>query len=346
MIETKLYDLETDPFEASIAEAGKVIARGGIVVFPTETVYGLGADAMNAGAVAKIFEAKGRPGDNPLIVHVSDLAQVETLVKAVPEKAKRLAEAFWPGPLTLIMARSDRVPDRVTAGLSTVAVRYPSHPAARALIDAAGTPIAAPSANISGRPSPTKSTHVLEDMIGKVDAILIDADTEVGLESTVMDMTSEPPTMLRPGGITAGQIEAVIGKINLSPNITQNVIPEKAKSPGMKYKHYAPKGAMVIVRGSDAEKAAKITSAIKGLPLDARPAILATDETMGLYRRGLIVSLGSRDDPESMSHNLFARLREFDAMGVTHIFAEEIAMSDATMALNNRMYKAAGYTFI
>lgn len=346
MIETELYDLENDNFEASIAAAGKVIARGGTVVFPTETVYGLGADAMNADAVAKIFEAKGRPGDNPLIVHVSDVAQVGALVKTVPEKAKKLAEAFWPGPLTLIMARSERVPDRVTAGLLTVAVRFPSHYAAKALIDAAGTPIAAPSANISGRPSPTKSNHVLEDMIGKVDAILIDADTEVGLESTVMDMTSEPPTMLRPGGVTVRQIEEIIGKIELSPNITENIIPEKAKSPGMKYKHYAPKGEMVIVRGSDAEKAAKITSAIKGLAPDDMPAILVTDETMGLYQRGLIVSLGSRDDPEAMSRNLFARLRDFDAMGVTHIFAEEIAMSDATMALNNRMYKAAGYTFI
>ena len=346
MIETELYDLENDDFETSIAAAGKVIARGGTVVFPTETVYGLGADATNADAVAKIFKAKGRPGDNPLIVHVSDVAQAGALVKTVPEKAKKLAEAFWPGPLTLIMARSERVPDRVTAGLLTVAVRFPSHPAAKALIDAAGTPIAAPSANISGRPSPTKSNHVLEDMIGKVDAILIDADTEVGLESTVMDMTSEPPTMLRPGGVTVRQIEEIIGKIELSPNITENIIPEKAKSPGMKYKHYAPKGIMVIARGSDDEKAAKITSAIKGLGPDDMPAILATDETMRHYQRGLIVSLGSRDDPESMSHNLFARLRDFDAMGVTHIFAEEIAMSDATMALNNRMYKAAGYTFI
>ncbi len=346
MIETELYDLENDDFETSIAAAGKVIARGGTVVFPTETVYGLGADATNADAVAKIFKAKGRPGDNPLIVHVSDVAQVGALVKTVPEKAKKLAEAFWPGPLTLIMARSERVPDRVTAGLLTVAVRFPSHPAAKALIDAAGTPIAAPSANISGRPSPTKSNHVLEDMIGKVDAILIDADTEVGLESTVMDMTSEPPTMLRPGGVTVRQIEEIIGKIELSPNITENIIPEKAKSPGMKYKHYAPKGIMVIARGSDDEKVAKIISAIKGLGPDDMPAILATDETMRHYQRGLIVSLGSRDDPESMSHNLFARLRDFDAMGVTHIFAEEITMSDETMALNNRMYKAAGYTFI
>ena len=346
MIETELYDLENDDFAESIAAAGDVIVRGGTVVFPTETVYGLGADAMNADAVAKIFKAKGRPGDNPLIVHVSDFTQIDTLVIEVPEKAKKLAEVFWPGPLTLIMARSERVPNRVTAGLSTVAVRFPSHPAAKALIDAAGTPIAAPSANISGRPSPTKSIHVLEDMIGKVDAILIDTDTKVGLESTVMDMTSDPPTMLRPGGITPGQIEKIIGKIDLSPNITKNVIPERVKSPGMKYKHYAPKGVMVIARGSDDEKAAKITSAIKGLAPDDMPAILATDETMGQYHRGLIVSLGSRDDPEALSHNLFARLREFDAMGVTHIFAEEIAMSDATMALNNRMYKAAGYTFI
>ncbi len=346
-METELFDLTHDDPVASIRRCGEIIRNGGTVVFPTETVYGLGANALDATAVKKIFAAKGRPGDNPLIVHIAHPSDITPLVKAVPPKAKKLMDAFWPGPLTMIMERSDVVPDEVTAGLSTVAIRFPSNPYANRLITAAGVPIAAPSANISGRPSPTKGQHVLEDMLEKVDAILIAEDAaEVGLESTVVDMTTDMPTLLRPGGITVDDLKGVVGEVAVSANITKNIIPKVAKCPGMKYKHYAPKGQMVIVRGSDDERAAKIEAAIAQLKEGDHPAVLARDETIDRYHHGVIVSLGSRKDPEEMSRNLFARLRTFDDMGITHIFAEDVEMADETLALINRMYKAAGYTFI
>lgn len=338
--------MASDDEEKSYERCGEVIRQGGTVVFPTETVYGLGANAFDAAAVDKIYKAKGRPGDNPLIVHVADIKDVSPLVVEIPEKAKKLMEAYWPGPMTLIMKKSDRIPERVSAGLPTVAVRFPSHPAAQKFIKACGVPIAAPSANISGRPSPTRGEHVIEDMLGKVDVILIGPESKVGLESTVVDMTSDIPTVLRPGGITVEDLKKVVGEVNVSPNVTKNVVPKVAKSPGMKYKHYAPKGQMVIVRGTPEQKVEKINREIKKLKPGSRPAVLATDETIESYHQGIIVSLGSVDDPEELSHNLFARLRDFDDMGITHIFAEEIEMKDETLALNNRMYKAAGYTFI
>lgn len=343
---TELFDLVKDDPVEGLTRAGQVIREGGTVVFPTETVYGLGANALDAQAVKKIFLAKGRPGDNPLIVHIAHQSEVTPLVEEVPEAAHQLMEAFWPGPLTMIMRRSPLIPDEVTAGLSTVAIRYPSNEYARRLITAAGVPIAAPSANISGRPSPTKGQHVLEDMLDKVDVILIAEDADVGLESTVIDMTSQPPTVLRPGGITVDDIRGVIGEVDVSPNITHNVIPKTVRSPGMKYKHYAPHGQMVIARGTDAEKAAKIKAAMKKLGEGDKPAVLAFDETLDHYDKGLIVSMGSREDPEQMSHNLFANLRTFDDMGITHIFAEDVTLTNETLALINRMYKAAGYTFI
>lgn len=345
-METALFDLNQDDVAQSIAHCGQIIRDGGTVVFPTETVYGLGANAFDPAAVAKIFEAKGRPADNPLIVHIADWDQISELVAEVPEKARQLAEAYWPGPMTMILRRSAAVPDAVTAGLETVGIRFPSNPYARQLIAASGVPIAAPSANISGRPSPTRGRHVLEDMLGKVDAMLIADESDVGLESTVIDMTSTPPTVLRPGGITVADIERVIGPVAVSPNTTRPVIPEEVRSPGMKYRHYAPRGRMVIARGSDGEKAAKINAAIDGLKAQDKPAVLATDETLGHYRRGMILSLGSQTDPAAMSHNLFDCLRAFDDLGATHIFAEDVPVGNDTLALINRLYKAAGYTFI
>ncbi|MEG0377134.1 MAG: L-threonylcarbamoyladenylate synthase, partial [Eubacterium sp.] len=295
--------------------------------------------------VQKIFKAKGRPSDNPLIVHIADLKDVSLLVKEVPEKAEKLMKAFWPGPLTLIMKKKETVPDDVTAGLDTVAVRFPSDLIAQGIIRSAGVPVAAPSANISGRPSPTKSEHVIEDMMGRVAAIIVSQDTEVGLESTVVDMTTEPPTMLRPGGITVSELEAVIGEVTISKNITENIIPDKVMSPGMKYTHYSPKGDLIIVKGTDAEKVEKINRHIKKSE-EMRIGILATDETMGNYKSGIIISLGSRNNPEEMSHNLFARLRTFDDMGIEQIYAEDIEMSNETLALINRLYKAGGFRFI
>lgn len=346
----ELNDLNTEGYSSAVAYCGELIRMGKTVVFPTETVYGLGANAFDEMAVKKIFEAKGRPGDNPLIVHVAEKAEVAPLVKSIPEKAKLLMAEFWPGPLTLIMPVSEKIPKAVTAGLDTVAVRMPSGKTAHELIAQAGVPIAAPSANISGRPSPTEGAHVLEDMTGKVSAILIADEIEVGLESTVVDMTSEPPTLLRPGGITADALRHVIGDITLSPNITENIIPEKVMSPGMKYRHYAPKGKVIIVRGDAETKAEKIKNEISRLSEIEKHyfGILATDETKNTYLNldAQVLSLGSQKEPEHLGRHLFDRLRQFDMLGCEYIFAEDISREDETLALINRLYKSAGYVFI
>lgn len=347
LMKTKLFKINESPLEGNyyLAQAGALLSAGETVVFPTETVYGLGANALDEGAVKKIFEAKGRPSDNPLIVHIADRQALDGLVVSVPKKAKQLMDTFWPGPLTLIMKKSNAVSKIVTAGLDTVAVRFPSHPIAQGLIQSAGVPIAAPSANISGRPSPTTGDHVIEDMMGRVAAIIVADDTEVGLESTVVDTTTDPPTVLRPGGVTVADLEKVIGKVAVSPNAIENVMPEQVKSPGMKYTHYAPKGDLVIVKGTDAEKVEKISRHIKKHQ-EMKIGILATDETMGNYKSGLIISVGSRHDPEEMAHNLFARLRTFDDLGCEKIYAEDIEVGNDTLALVNRLYKAGGYRFI
>ncbi|MEF9918207.1 MAG: L-threonylcarbamoyladenylate synthase [Eubacterium sp.] len=345
-MKTQIYEMDS-PLKSvfNLSKAGELLMAGETVVFPTETVYGLGANAFDEAAVQKIFDAKGRPADNPLIVHIADERDVKKLVKVIPVKAKKLMDAFWPGPLTLIMKKKDSISDLVTAGLDSVAVRFPSNAIAQGLIKSAGVPIAAPSANISGRPSPTKGEHVIEDMMGRVAAIIISKDTEVGLESTVVDMTSEPPTLLRPGAITLTELRKTIGEVRVSPNITQNIIPDKAMSPGMKYTHYSPKGDLVIVKGTDAEKVEKINRLIKKNAV-MKVGILATDETMGHYKTGIIISLGSRNDPEEMSRNLFARLRTFDDLGIEKIYAEDLEVNNETLALMNRLYKAGGYHFI
>lgn len=345
-MKTKIFRMNS-PLEDifHLGQAGGLLAEGEIVVFPTETVYGLGANALDEKAVEKIYKAKGRPSDNPLIVHIADRKALKDLVETVPEKAERLMDAFWPGPLTMIMKKTSAVPAIVSGGLDTVGIRFPSNKVAQALIKSAGVPVAAPSANISGRPSPTRPEHVIEDMMGKVAAIIVSEETEVGLESTVVDMTTEPPTVLRPGGVTVEALRKVIGEVAVSDNVTENVIPEKAKSPGMKYTHYSPKGDLVIVRGNDAEKKEKINKALAkagGVPT----GVLATDETIENYQGGVILSLGSRRAPEEMSRNLFARLRTFDDLGIEKIFAEDIEVTNETLALVNRLYKSGGYTFI
>ncbi len=327
--------------------AAALIKAGGTVVFPTETVYGLGADARNPEAIKKIFAAKGRPADNPLIVHVASVDEVKPLVADIPVKAERLMKAFWPGPLTIIMEKAVTIPAAVSCGLSTVGIRFPDHPIAQAFIKMAGCPIAAPSANRSGRPSPTQGKHVLEDLDGRVDAMILSADTELGLESTVIDMTVEPPIVLRPGDITLAQLREVLGEVAVSANVTTNVVPEKVASPGMKYTHYSPRGELVVVKGSPEEIREKITKALshyKGKPMTV--GVLASDETMDFYREGLIISLGSRNDPKEMAKNLFSRLRTFDELGVEKIYAEDIPLNNDTLALINRLYKAAGYAFI
>lgn len=324
-----------------------LIRKGGTVVFPTETVYGLGANALDPEAVKKIFIAKGRPEDNPLIVHISEISEVDALVTNIPVKAKKLMDAFWPGPLTLIMEKSEIIPEVVSPGLKTVAVRFPSHEIARAFIKMAGCPLVAPSANLSGRPSPTEGKHVLEDLDGRVAAIILSSDGELGLESTVIDMTVDPPMLLRPGDVTLAELREVLGEVLVSSNVTKNILPDKVRSPGMKYSHYSPKGEMVVVKGKPREICEKIKHAVShshGKPMTI--GILATDETMESYKEGFIISLGSRNDPREMAKNLFSRLRTFDELGVEKIYAEDIPLNNETLALCNRLYKAAGYTFI
>lgn len=348
-MKTKIVTIEAlnEAALSDLEAVASLIKAGGTVVFPTETVYGLGAAAQNPEAIKKIFAAKGRPDDNPLIVHIAGLDQVQLLVANIPKKAQLLMDIFWPGPLTIIMEKASTIPIEVTGGLNTVGVRFPDHPIAQAFIKMAGCPIAAPSANRSGRPSPTQGKHVLEDLDGRVDGMILSSDTELGLESTVIDMTVEPPVVLRPGDITVAELREVLGKVAVSANVTENVIPEQVSSPGMKYTHYSPRGELVVVKGTPEEIRAKIIRALshyKGKPMTI--GVLASDETMGFYREGLIISLGSRNDPKEMSKNLFSQLRTFDELGVGKIYAEDVPLNNETLALINRLYKAAGYVFI
>jgi len=328
--------------------AADVIKEGGLVAFPTETVYGLGANALNEAAVHNIFKAKARPADNPLIVHVAKKEDVERLVKEIPTAVPRLIEAFWPGPLTLVMNKSDIVPKSVTAGLDTVAVRMPSHPVALELIRASGLPIAAPSANTSGRPSPTCAQHVSEDLRGKVDVIIDGGNTDVGLESTVLDATLFPPVILRPGGITPEQLESLLGSVDLDPavlkKVAQGFIP---MSPGLKYTPYSPKADVVVLEGELPLVVERINAlaaeyAMKGIKV----GIMATAQTKDLYKGAEVISVGDRDHPETIASNLFRVLREFDERNTGLILAEAIGSSGIGLAVMNRLNKAAGYNII
>lgn len=332
---------------ASLEKAGALIRAGELVGFPTETVYGLGANALDADAVKRIFEAKGRPGDNPLIVHISAVDQLAPLIAAEPSPAARaLMDAWWPGPMTLIFPKSDLVPMAVTAGLDTVAVRFPSHPAARALIDAAARPIAAPSANRSGRPSPTTARHVLEDMDGRVPLILDGGPCEVGVESTVIDMTGAKPRVLRPGGVTPEMIAEVAGSAGVDPAVMRPLQEgEVARSPGMKYRHYAPAGALTIVQGADGAVAREICrlydAALAG---GKRPLILALEGHLDAYGDRRALSLGA--DAAGMAHRLFARLRDADDLGADALFSEAVAADGVGLAVMNRLGRAAAFHIV
>lgn len=345
-MDTKVYYLDEDDMD-KINEAAKIIKNGGLVVFPTETVYGLGADALNEEACKKIFIAKGRPQDNPLIVHVADF-DISKYVKNVPEMAQKLMEAFWPGPLTIIMEKSHLISGTVTAGLDSVAIRMPSNKVARRLIELSGVPIAAPSANLSGRPSPTTIEHCIEDLSGRVDAIIGGEKCEVGLESTVVDTTGDVATILRPGGITKEMLEDVIGRVEIDPAIMKKPDSNfKPKAPGMKYRHYAPKSPMVIVRGRDEDVINYINKRVEELEKeDKRAGIMAVDETMERYRGGFKISVGSRKQPGIIAANLFDSLREFDKIGIDYIFAEGFSEEGLGLAIMNRLKKAAGYNMI
>lgn len=331
----------------SLARAGELIRLGELVAFPTETVYGLGADALNPRAVAGIFEAKGRPGDNPLIVHISAVDQLSPLISGDPSPtARRLMDACWPGPMTLIFPKSDVVPAEVTAGLSTVAVRFPVHPAARALIDAARKPIAAPSANRSGRPSPTTARHVLEDMEGRIPLILDGGPCDVGLESTVIDVTGATPRILRPGGVTPERIGEICGSVVVDDAVLRPLkAGERPRSPGMKYRHYAPSGALTIVRGApDAVADAIRRMYDAALAGGKRPLILTLDGNLPTYGGRRCLSLGG--DAAAMARAMFAALRDADAMGADALFSEAVPTDGVGLAVMNRLERAAGFNVV
>ncbi len=324
-----------------MVEAAHALAQGKLVVFPTETVYGLGANALDNEAVKRIFTAKGRPSDNPLIVHISRKEQLTSLVSNIPAKAIILMEAFWPGPLTLVFEKSGKVADSVTAGLSTVAVRMPDNPIALHLIDLAGVPVAAPSANISGKPSPTSAEHVIEDLIGKVDYIIDGGSCRVGLESTVLDLTCDPPAILRPGGITQEMIEKRIGRIQMDKALELGE-GEKPRAPGMKYRHYAPEAEMLVVSGDTSDVVAKIRQFIDEYRKEGKKTgVLASHETCSCYDADKVLCPGSSSRMEDLASKIYACLREFDEAKVDIIFAEGYPEVGIGRAIMNRLKKAA-----
>lgn len=346
-METKVFDLDRDNPDAEILKyASDVIRRGGTVVFPTETVYGLGASALDAKASEKIFNAKGRPQDNPLIVHVADKG-IEPYVESIPEDARTLMDRFWPGPLTIILKKSRIIPDVITAGLDSVGMRCPKNLIARELIRLSGVPIAAPSANISGRPSPTDVSHVIEDLYGKVDVILGGGRTDVGLESTVIDMTGKPD-ILRPGGISYETLKEVLGDVTIDPAVLKKPAPGlRPKAPGMKYRHYSPRAEMYIISGNLEKVVDKINKMCsESISMGKKVGIMATDQTFQKYTMGTVLSMGDRNNPDSIASSVFDRLRQFDFRGVDIIYSEGVDEKEIGLAIMNRMKKAAGYNII
>ena len=330
-----------------IEEAGAIIRDGGTVAFPTETVYGLGANALDEEAVKKIFIAKGRPQDNPLIVHVCS-KNISELVKEVPEVAQRMIDKFWPGPLTIILEKNDIIPNMTSANLNTVGIRMPSSEIALKLIELSKRPIAAPSANISGRPSPTEVERCIEDLNGKVDYIIGGESSDIGVESTIIDCTVNPPLVLRPGGITLEMLKEIDSNIEIDSALkskpTENF---KPKAPGMKYRHYAPKAHLKIIKGKN-EKTIEIINEIlenyieKGNDV----AILTTDENLNKFNGGKVISLGSENNLNEIAKNLFETLRKCDDLGVQHILCQGFEEKGVGLAIMNRLNKAAGYDIL
>ena len=327
--------------------AGEILKRGGLVAFPTETVYGLGGNALDAKSSEKIYRAKGRPSDNPLIVHIADMEHLFPIVEQVPQKAVRLAEKFWPGPLTMIFKKTDMVPLETTGGLESVAVRMPDHPAALALIKAAGGYVAAPSANRSGRPSPTTAEHVAEDLGKTIDMILDGGSSIIGLESTIVDMTEETPIILRPGYISMNTLSRVVGDVIYDAAILEIGSNEPPRAPGMKYRHYAPKGELSIVKG-EREKVIKYikTQAENAIKSGERVGIIATEETYLNYSATVVQNIGSRDDEAQIARRLYAVLRDFDEDDITRIYSEDFDTPNMGQAIMNRLIKAAGHHII
>jgi len=348
----KTLVLKVDPQKSDLKNvriAAGFIKKGGLVAFPTETVYGLGADALNAKAVLHLFKAKKRPLDNPPIVHVSALKDVYKLAQEVPSAALKLMKQFWPGPLTLIFKRSIVVPSVTVAGLDTIAVRMPRHAVALALIRESGCAIAAPSANLAGKPSPTSAMHVLEDLNGRIDAVLDGGSTEVGVESTVLDLTVDPPQVLRPGGTSYEALKKALVRVTLNPVAVADkvVCVDRVRSPGMKHKHYAPRADVVVVEGELLAVVGKVKELVRFYEARRKKVgVLATAETVNCYGAGVVKSLGSRKDLAGVARNLFGLLRAFDSEGVDVIVAEGVSSEGLGLAVMNRLRKASGYNIV
>lgn len=346
---TKIIRIDKENFtDEQLMEAAEILRSGGLVAIPTETVYGLGANALDAAASKKIYEAKGRPSDNPLIAHISCMEELPALVAEIPEAGKKLAEKYWPGPLTMIFPKKDIVPYGTTGGLDTVAIRMPSDPIANRLIKLAGVPVAAPSANTSGRPSPTKAEHVVEDMNGKIEMIIDGGEVGIGVESTIVDVSGEVPMLLRPGAITMEMLRETLGEVEIDPAILGPMSADvKPKAPGMKYRHYAPKAEMTLVEG-EMDKVVEFINREAKAALEAgkKVGIICTEESKALYECGDLKVIGSREHEETVAHNLFAVLREFDDCQVDCIFSESFSKDSLGQAIMNRLCKAAGYHIV
>lgn len=341
-MQTKIYKI-TDPQKQSdeLKDAAQFIKNGELVAFPTETVYGLGANALDGQAVKKIFAAKGRPQDNPLIVHITEIEELYPLVREVTESAKRLAEKYWPGPLTIILPKNDIIPQEVSAGLETVAVRCPSHPVARAFLKAAGVPIAAPSANISGFPSPTAFRYVFDDMNTRIPAIIDGGDCDFGIESTVVTLAANPPRLLRPGAVTLEQLRQVLGQVAVDPAVLNPLADGvKAESPGMKYKHYAPRAEIYIVRGNKDKFVEYVNS--HSDEADTVLCFEGEESKMPLP----CVTVGRADEPLTQSHRLFDALRELDERGAKRVFSRAPRENGIGLGVCNRLYRAASFRFL
>ena len=352
-METIIHQIDPNHIKMSknmeiIKEAGELLKAGEIVAFPTETVYGLGANALSTEAANKIYTAKGRPSDNPLIIHISNLEDIDLIIKKRPKQLALLAEHFWPGPLTIVMEKSEQVPMEITGGLDTVAVRMPNHLVALALIKEGGGYIAAPSANTSGRPSPTTAAHVVEDMEGKIPMIIDCGKVEIGLESTIIDLTGEHPVILRPGYITPQMLEEVLQEeVIMDPGLLNEKSMEKPKAPGMKYKHYAPQAKMLIVEGKPQDVWKEIQKRVdQDIQNKKIVGIICTDETKDGYKQAYCKSIGSRKNPETIANNLFSLLREFDELGVEKIYSECFSEDGLGEAIMNRLMKAASHQII
>ena len=339
-METKIYKINSKDDE-SVEEVALILKNGGLAAVPTETVYGLAANALDGKAVKKIFEAKGRPSDNPLIVHISNMDEWAGLVTEIPEKARLLAEKFWPGPLTIILEKSDIIPDETSGKLSTVGVRMPDNEITRAIIEKAGVPLAAPSANTSGKPSPTNAAYVMEDMKGKIDAVVDGGSCQVGVESTVITLTTEKPLLLRPGGVTPEMIEAVIGEIDISDAVFNKLREDaEAQSPGMKYKHYSPKAKVVILKGE--------FSSYKDYVMSSKlnKVALCFEEDKKELSSVPVVTYGKAGDSFSQAARLFDALREVDEMGAEIAYARFPEKTGVGLAVFNRLVRAAGFNII